>query len=121
MEDRSEVIGIGTHQSLLIPTFIYYAASGACPLNVKIDLKEEYATSTNDDDEMELGLLTHAAETMPVPRQSMSPNVLPLPFMWFGQQTLVSIGYTFGYANTNAEHKLNSLECSLLSSAALPT
>ena len=105
MEDRSEVIGTVTHQNLLIPTGCCCAAPGACPLNVKIDLKKEYAASINDDEKMKLGLLTHAAKVMPVPGQSMFPNVLPLPFTWFGQQTLMIIGYTFGYANTNAEHK----------------
>ena len=54
MEDRSEVIGTVTHQNLLIPTFICCAAPGACPLNVKIDLKKEYAASINDDEKMKL-------------------------------------------------------------------
>merc|ERR1711957_601161 len=105
MEDRSEVIGTVTHQNLLIPTFICCAAPGACPLNVKIDLKKEYAASINDDEKMKLGLLTHAAKTMPVPGQSLFPHVLPLPFMWFGQQTLMIVGYAFGFENTNTEHK----------------
>jgi hypothetical protein len=106
MESRSEVIGTVTHQNLLVPCFFCCAVPAACPLNIKIDIKKEYAATMNNDEKMKLGLLTQAStQLVPTPGQNMYPHVLPLPFKWFGHQTLAIVGYGFGFHNTNTEYR----------------
>jgi len=110
-EQRSEVVGTVTVQNLLVPCFLCCAVPSLCPLNTKVDLNKEYAATLNDDEKMKLGLFSHASVPMvPVPGANFYPGVMPLPFKWFGMQTLMIIGYAFGYGNSNVEYRFTGLK-----------
>merc|ERR1712070_355435 len=77
----------------------------------EVDLNKEYAATIDDDEKMKLGLFSHASVPMvPVPGANFFPGVMPLPFKWFGMQTLMIIGYAFGYGNSNVEYRFTGLK-----------
>lgn len=109
-KDRSEIIGTVTLLNLLVPCAPCAAQPGACPLTVRIDINEEMAKTMEDDDKMKLGLLAHAlAPANPQPA-TVYMDTLPLPLAWFGKATMSTVGYIFGYGNTNTAYRFSGLQ-----------
>lgn len=109
-QDRTDIIGTVTELNLLAPCTPCHAKPAACPLTVRIDIKEDMLKEFSDDDKMILGLLAHSlAPAAPEPA-SVYVDTLPLPIAWFGKMTLVGLGYMFGYGNTNTAYRFSGLQ-----------
>jgi hypothetical protein len=108
---RNQVVGAVTVQNIVMPCCCCCAVPSVCPLNTKVEINQDYAATMDDDEKIKLGLFSHASVPMvPVPGANLAPGVLPLPFAWFGLQTLLIVGYAFGYGNTNVEYRFTGLQ-----------
>lgn len=112
-DTRNDVIGTVSMQNILVPTCCCCAVPGGCPLNVKVDIDEKYAHTMSDDEKYKLGLFAmtpNLAIPPPPGGVPLFPQVLPMPFHWFGVQLLMKIGYTFGIGMTNTEARYAGLK-----------